>query len=60
MSAKQQLLNMLDFVGENEAIQILCYAKEAFALKPKTLNDIEEDEPTLDEIAAFEEYRARK
>jgi len=60
MTAKEQLYNMLDFMGEQEAWQILVYAKEAFSLKPKTWDDIEEDDPTPDEIAAFEEYRAAK
>ena len=60
MTAKEQLYNILDFIGEKEAIQILFYAKETFALKPRTWDDIEEDEPTPDEIAAFEEYHASK
>jgi len=58
MSAKEQLLNMLDFIGENEASIILHYAKERFVLKPKTWGDIEEDDPTPDEVAAFNEYHA--
>lgn len=60
MTAKEQLLSMLDFIGENEARLILLYAKEAFALKPRTWGDIEEDEPDIDEVTAFEEYRAAK
>ena len=60
MTAKEQLYNMLDFIGEKEATQILVYVKEAFALRPKTWDDIEEDEPTPDEIKAFEEYAAAK
>jgi len=58
MTAKDQLISMLDFIGENEANQILLYAKETFSLKPKTWDDIEEDDPSPDEITAFEEYRA--
>ena len=58
MSAKTQLIHILDLVGENEALQILEYVKESFSLKPKTWDDIEEDDPSQDEIAAFEEYRA--
>jgi len=46
--------------GEKEASQILIFSKETFSLKPKTWDDIEEDDPTSDEIAAFEEYRAVK
>jgi len=60
MSAKEQLVNMLDFIGENEAKSILQFVKEAFSLKAKTWDDIEEDIPLPDEIAAFEEYRAAK
>ena len=60
MTAKDQLINMLDFIGENEAKQILLYAKETFSLKPKTWDDIEEDTPFPDEITAFEEYRASR
>jgi hypothetical protein len=60
MTAKEQLLNMLDFIGEQEARLILIYAKETFSLKPKTWDDIEEAEPFADEVAAFEEYRAAK
>ncbi|MCL2056698.1 MAG: hypothetical protein FWH02_05720 [Oscillospiraceae bacterium] len=60
MSAKEQLINMIDLVGESEANLILLYVKETFALKPKTWDDIEEDEPLPDEIAVFEEYHANK
>ena len=60
MTAKEQLYSMLDFIGEKEAAQILIYSKETFSLKPKTWDDIEEDEPTSDEVAAFEEYYASK
>ena len=60
MSAKEQLINILDFIGEKEANRILIYVKETFLLKPKTWDDIEEDDPTLDELAVFEEYRASK
>ncbi len=58
MSAKEQLANILDFIGESEANRILSFVKETFMLKPKAWEDIEEDDPTPDEIAAFEEYRA--
>jgi len=58
MSAKEQLINILDFIGEKEANSILLYVKETFLLKPKSWDDIEEDDPTSDEVAAFEEYRA--
>jgi hypothetical protein len=58
MSAKEQLHSMLDFINEKEAMQILIYVKESFDLKPKTWEDIEEDEPFPDEVLAFEEYRA--
>ena len=50
----------LDFIGEKEANSILLYVKETFLLKPKSWDDIEEDEPTSDEVVAFEEYRASK
>ena len=60
MTAKEQLYSLLDFIGEKEATQILIYSKENFSLKPKTWDDIEEDEPTPDEIAAFDEYHASK
>ena len=60
MSAKSQLTAVLDFVGENEANQILQYIRDTFLLKPKTWDDIEEDEPLPDEVAAFNEYNANK
>ena len=60
MNAKSQLVNILDFMGENEANQLLQYAKDTFLLKAKTWDDIEEDAPTPDEIAIFEEYHANK
>ena len=60
MSAKSQLISILDFIGENEANQILQYVKEAFLLKPKSWGDIEEDDPLPDEVAAFEEHYANK
>jgi len=60
MNAKNQLTAVLDFVGESEANQILQYVRDTFLLKPKTWNDIEEDEPLPDELAVFEEYYASK
>ena len=33
---------------------------ETFLIKPKTWDDIPEDEPFPDEVAAFEEYFANK
>ena len=58
MSAKEQLVSLLDFIGEKEANSILLYVKETFLLKPKSWDDIEEDESTPDEVIAFEDYRA--
>jgi len=60
MSAKEQLINILDFIGEEEANSILLYVKETFLLKSKSWDDIEEDEPTPDEVITFEEYRERQ
>jgi len=60
MSAKEQLINILDFIGEKEANSILLYVKETFLLKSKSWDDIEEDEPTPDEVITFEEYRERQ
>jgi hypothetical protein len=60
MSAKEKLSNILDFIGEEEATQILIFAQQSFALKPKTWDDIEEDEPAPDEISAFKEHRTSK
>jgi hypothetical protein len=51
---------MMDFIGEREADRILDFIRETFSLKTKTWEDIEEDDPTPDEIAAFAEYRAHK
>jgi len=56
MSDKEQLINMLDLMGESEVNQILQFVKDSFRLKPKTWDDIEEDEPTPDEIEAIEDY----
>ena len=60
MSGKDQLINILDLMGEDEVNQILQFVKYNFRLKPKTWNDIEEDDPTQDEIEAIEEYLANK
>ena len=57
MSAKAQLIHVMDFVGENEALQILQFIKNTFSLKSRSWDDVEEDNPTKDEIAAFEAYR---
>jgi len=35
-------------------------AKKKTSLKPKTWDDIEEDDPTPDEIAAFDAYHAAR
>jgi hypothetical protein len=58
MSAKEQLINLLDVLGENEVKLILLYINETFLLETKTWDDIEEDNPTPDEVSAFMEYRA--
>ena len=60
MSEKQQLITMLDLMGENEVNQILKFVKDSFRIKSKTWDDIEEDEPTPDEIDAIEQYLASK
>ena len=60
MDAKSQLINILDFIGENEASQILQYVKDSFLLKSKTWDDIEEEDPLPDEIEVFEKYHANK
>jgi len=60
MSGKQQLITMLDLMGENEVNQILKFVKDSFRIKSKTWDDIEEDEPTLDEVDAIEQYLASK
>jgi len=60
MSEKQQLLTILDLMGENEINQILQFVKDSFRIKPKTWDDIEEDEPTPDEVNAIESYLSSK
>jgi len=60
MSARAQLASILEFMGEDEANQILQYAKATFLLKPKTWDDIEEDDPLPDEVEAFEAYNENK
>ena len=57
---KNKLYSILDFIGEDEATQNLRYVKETLVLKRKTWDDIEEDEPTLDEFEAFNEFRTAK
>ena len=56
MSVKEQLISMINFMGENEANRLLLYVKDVFVLKTKTWDDVEEDDPTQDEIDAFAEY----
>ena len=60
MSAKEQLISIVDTIGENEAHQVLQYVKDLLSLKTRTWDDIEEDDPTPDEVAAFLEYRAAR
>jgi hypothetical protein len=60
MSGRQQLISMLDLMGENEVNQILKFVKDSFRIKSKTWDDIEEDEPTPDEVDAIEQYLASK
>jgi len=60
MSGKQQLITILDLMGENEVNQILKFVKDSFRIKTKTWEDIEEDEPTSDEVDAIELYLASK
>ena len=60
MSGKQQLITILDLMGENEVNQVLKFVRDSFRIKSKTWDDIEEDEPTPDEIDAIEQYLASK
>ena len=60
MSEKQQLLTILNFMGESEASQILQFVKDSFRIKFKTWDDVEEDEPTPDEIDAIDQYLTSK
>ena len=60
MSEKQQLLTILDLMGESEVNQTLQFVKDSFRIKPKTWDDIEEDDPTPDEVDAIESYLASK
>ena len=60
MSGKQQLLTMLDLMGESEVNQILQFVKDGFRIEPKTWDDIEEDDSAPDEKEAIESYLANK
>jgi len=60
MSVKEQLISMINFMGENEANRLLLYVKDVFVLKTKTWDDVEEDDPTQDEIELFTEYYSNK
>lgn len=60
MSAREQIISILDFMGEKETNEILQYVKNSFRLKPKTWDDIEEDEPTLEETQIIEAYIAKR
>lgn len=60
MNGKQQLITILDLMGEAEVNQILQFVKDSFRIKPKTWSDTEEDDPTSDEIEAIEAYLASK
>lgn len=57
MSQKEKLISVMDFLGENEAEEVLQYIRTAFMLKPKSWDDIPEDDPTEDEIQTIAEYR---
>ncbi|MCL1846030.1 MAG: hypothetical protein FWF77_09015 [Defluviitaleaceae bacterium] len=60
MGEKQQPLTILDLMGESEVNQILQFVKDSFRIKSKTWSDIEEDDPTPDEVEAIESYLASK
>ena len=60
MSGKQQLITMLDLMGESEVNQVLQFVKDSFRIKPKTWDDIEEDNPTPDEVETIDAYLASK
>jgi hypothetical protein len=60
MNGREQILTMLDLMGENEIERVLQLIKDTFKLKAKTWDDIEEDDPMPDEIEAIEEYLASK
>jgi len=60
MNVKQEVISMLDLMGDNEVGQILQFIKTSFRIKSKTWDDIEEDDPTTDEIEAIEAYLSAK
>jgi len=60
MNGREQILTMLDLMSENEIERVLQLIKNSFKLTAKTWDNIEEDDPTPDEIEAIEEYLANK
>jgi hypothetical protein len=59
-NVEEMLIYLSRYRDEKEANRILLYIKETFLLKPKTWDDIEEDDPLPDELAIFGEYRNTK
>jgi hypothetical protein len=60
MNSKERLISMLDYMGESEVDSILLFVRDNFLFKQKSWDDIEEDDPTPDEIEAIEKYLANK
>ena len=52
--------NRAKAMEENEVNQILKFVRDNFRIKSKTWDDIEEDEPTPDEVDAIEQYHSSK
>jgi hypothetical protein len=57
MSEKERLATIIDFLDEESAGNVVAFILSAYKMKPVTWDDIEEDDPTEDEIQFFAKAR---
>ncbi len=60
MIIKERILGAIEILDEDSLTELFEYIKNSFVLKKKTWDDIPEDDPSDDEIKAFEKYSASR
>ncbi|MGL4593361.1 MAG: hypothetical protein ACRCUY_01380 [Thermoguttaceae bacterium] len=58
MYVKDQFMGVLENLNESQLKHLMIYAQCTFSPTPKSWDDIEEDEPTDDEVAAYQRFIA--
>lgn len=60
MYVKEQFMGVLENLNESQLEHLLIYAKTTFVTSSKSWDDIEEEEPSDDEVVAYQRFIASR